>query len=124
MNTPTDPDWVVYKDTAGLISGQNTTQLTLLSSFFAAHSSIFYMKIEYIAEMYTNGYLTSVGLSGIMVKVNEPPSGGDCYLNTYDGIALSTTFTISCIGWTDPDGTVPIPNYEFYGKIQQQVRFL
>lgn len=115
MGTPSSPIWVEYQDTMGLISGQNSTQLTLSSAFFASLSTL-YMKIEYIAEIYTNHFLTAVGLSGIMVKINEPPTGGTCYLNAYNGTALSTVFTITCLGWTDPDGTTAIPNYEFYAR--------
>ena len=115
MNTPASPNWLTYIDTTGLITGQNTTQLTISSDFFASLTTL-YLKIEYIAEIYTDGFLTTIGLSGIMVKINEPPTNGTCYLNTYNGTALSTIFTITCLGWTDPDGTLPIQNYEFYGK--------
>ena len=44
------------------------------------------------------------------VIVNSPPSLGACVANPQSGIALVTTFRLSCAGWTDSD--VPL-QYKF-----------
>jgi hypothetical protein len=52
----------------------------------------------------------SSSFAAVTILTNGPPSPGQCQLDTYSGIELSTTFMLSASGWIDAD--VPI-YYEF-----------
>ncbi|CAB4035285.1 Hypothetical predicted protein, partial [Paramuricea clavata] len=53
--------------------------------------------------------------------VNSPPAGGTCAVSPSSGIALSTNFTFTCDGWTDPESPL---TYEFsYGNNQTETLF-
>jgi hypothetical protein len=84
--------------------------LSLLKSLFADYAYITDWKVLYTATVSS----TIIGSSAIVFQINQLPYGGNCKVDLYSGIALSTYFTISCYNWIDPDGQVAM--YEFYGK--------
>src|ERR1041385_22566 len=45
----------------------------------------------------------SVATSGANFVVDNPPSGGTFSATPDSGLALTTSFTLKCSGWTDPD---------------------
>lgn len=45
------------------------------------------------------------------VTVNEPPTGGSCTVSPTDGIAFTTTFSVTCSGFTDEHNPL---SYRFY----------
>lgn len=49
------------------------------------------------------GFSAAPGRAKVQVLVNEPPSGGYCDSDVQIGIALNTTFTLSCLDWEDVD---------------------
>jgi hypothetical protein len=56
-----------------------------------------------------------IGVSSIVLRRNELPTGGLCTISPSTGYAIDTLFTLNCINWVDLDGN--IVNYQFYGKI-------
>ena len=44
---------------------------------------------------------TVLGLSGLVVVLNEPPSGGTCAVTPSTGIELQDDFTVQCSRWMD-----------------------
>ncbi|XP_077869620.1 polycystin-1-like protein 2 [Saccoglossus kowalevskii] len=46
--------------------------------------------------------------------VNEPPSGGNCFVSPVVGVALATLFRVECNSIADADGTVV--SYEIFGR--------
>ena len=78
---------------------------------FQNHSSVAFWRVDFIVNK--NQKLN--GLSSVKLLVNQQPKNGNCTVDKYSGISLSTTFNIKCLNWIDPDGT--IERYEFMGKI-------
>lgn len=83
------------------------------SSVFLDNPNIFLWKFEFTLTATTpiNGIAT--GVSSMIVLVNQLPYGGTCTVSPLTGIALNTTFTVTCSNWQDKDGV--IANYAFYG---------
>jgi hypothetical protein len=52
------------------------------------------------------------GSSTLLFYKNQLPTGGNCTVSPPSG-TTTTNFTISCLGWSDPDGN--IVRYEYYG---------
>ena len=55
------------------------------------------------------------GQSSIVLKTNQLPYNGYCYVDKLSGISLSDYFHIRCENWLDRDGT--IQTYELFGKL-------
>lgn len=72
------------------------------------------LKIE--LEIFSDYYdkPPGIGVSGIVFKLNKPPSNGLCNIDPENGTAMITYFTIFCMNWEDDDGT--IDNYEYYSN--------
>jgi hypothetical protein len=52
------------------------------------------------------------GLASLTFLINQVPKNGQCFVDQYNGISLSTTFNIKCFDWIDTDGS--IERYEFF----------
>jgi hypothetical protein len=46
---------------------------------------------------------TVLGLSGLVVVLNDPPSGGGCLVTPSTGVELQDIFTVQCSQWMDED---------------------
>lgn len=44
----------------------------------------------------------------VIVRLNEPPVRGNCTVAPNRGMALVTTFTLACQGWSDTEGHYPL----------------
>ena len=53
----------------------------------------------------TPGVLGGVSIASITVQVKSPPIGGSCSVSPAVGILLTTSFSVSCNGWMDPDAS-------------------
>lgn len=62
---------------------------------------------------YENGY--STGTSSFIVLINQLPNFGSCNIDPLNGTSASTIFTIKCVDWFDPDGS--IVKYNYYGRL-------
>ena len=94
-------------DLSNEIVGNATQSVAILPSFFAKFPSSLYK----VSLSITSDNVT--GVSSAVYKGNSLPMGGTCSVDLTKGIALSTWFTITCMGWYDMDGVVA--RYEFYG---------
>ena len=91
-------------------TGQSNSDLTILSDLFTDYPLQVIWKIElvvYISSRNVSGY------SSILINVNFPPSSGSCNVNPTSGTTI-TLFTITCVGWIDPDGS--LFSFAYYGK--------
>jgi hypothetical protein len=102
--------WLLYIDQANQILGAQTNELTLSSSLFLSNPTIAFWRVEFRT---TVNQIVS-GQSSIVLKINQLPYNGYCYVDKSSGISLSDYFHIRCENWLDPDGT--IQTYEFFGK--------
>ena len=82
--------------------------MTLFPLLFSNHSNASYWKVDYAVT-----YQTLTGMATLIMKKNELPTGGSCYIDQTNGTSLSTWFTIICVNWIDPDGS--ITKYEYLG---------
>ena len=102
---------IIFKNQKNSKIGTDSNELVLKSAMFKNFSSIFFWKVELKLNL---NYSSSSGMSSIILKVNQLPTGGICYFHSLNGTSLETDFFIKCIYWSDPDGT--IEKYEFYGN--------
>lgn len=59
------------------------------------------------------------GTSDLLIKKNEPPFNGTCFVDRNKGYALETYFIIKCIDWVDIDGF--IAKYEYFGMFVKYI---
>ena len=85
------------------------------SVLFNDFSKITYWKIELTVFTTTPDQVTENGTSSLILKINQTPYNGTCFLSNSNGIAFQTYFKINCSDWTDSDGY--ITSYEFYGYL-------
>lgn len=80
---------------------------------FQDYPNTTYWKVELYTETVNNGEIKS-GMGRIVLKTNQGPYNGTCYVKTeLTGYALETDFTVNCTGWIDDDGY--ITQFEFFG---------
>lgn len=91
------------------IQGWSTQNLTLSALLFQKYPNSTYFKINLNIQ---NNNASLNGTSEIILIKNQLPTNGNCSVNPNNGSALQTNFTISCLNWYDPDGS--ISNYQFY----------
>ena len=60
------------------------------------------------------GITQYLNLSQVIVKKNELPQNGSCLVSPLSGVELKTNFTVTCMNWNDPDGSISA--YVFYCK--------
>jgi hypothetical protein len=48
----------------------------------------------------------------VWVRVNRPPSNGNCSVTPRKGVALTTSFNLACNNWIDAEGQYPL-SYSF-----------
>ena len=53
----------------------------------------------------------AIGMASLILKTNVLPKNGYCYVDKTNGTSLSTIFTIVCLNWLDPDGSINIYEY-------------
>jgi hypothetical protein len=82
----------------------------LIQSAFTDYSNITYWRVEYAATLTS---ANATGLASIIFKVNQLPNVSACSVDTTNGMAISTLFTISCPQAWDADGW--ITKFEFFG---------
>jgi len=102
--------WSIYTDPSFQILGKETNELSLSSSLFLNNPSVVFWKVEFRVTI--NQAVS--GISSVILKPNQLPYNGDCYVDRSSGISLSDFFNIICQNWIDPDGT--IQTYEYFGK--------
>lgn len=44
----------------------------------------------------------------VWVRVNRPPSNGNCTVIPRKGVALTTSFNLGCKNWIDAEGQYPL----------------
>ena len=88
------------------------TELTLFPQIFQDFPNILYWRIDFFATNEANDQKTS-GLSSLMLKKNQLPTNGLCYVDKINGTCLETWFQIKCTGWIDQDGHIVA--YEYMG---------
>jgi hypothetical protein len=91
------------------IIGAKTPSLFILPDVFTKYPSG-----EWKVELYINADNVT-GKSSLTFRTNNLPMGGSCTTDLEKGIALSTYFVITCMGWYDLDGV--ISRYEYYGNL-------
>jgi hypothetical protein len=101
--------WYQLNSTEINISGWSTQNLTLSALLFQKYPNSTYFKINLNIQ---NINLSSNGTSEIILIKNQIPINGSCSVSPNNGSALQTNFTITCLNWFDPDGS--ISNYQFY----------
>ena len=95
------------------VYGWQSDELTLTNSFFKLDTTQrFKIELTTTVTSYALGY--STGSSAMILKVNQLPKSGSCYLSPEAGWAYSTRFSIKCSNWVDSDGA--IVKYEYYGN--------
>ncbi len=94
------------------IQGWSTQNLTLSALLFQKYSNSTYFKINLNIQ---NTATSLNGTSEIILIKNQLPTNGNCSVNPINGSALQTNFTITCLNWYDPDGSVS--NYQFYATL-------
>ena len=95
------------------VYGWQSNELTLTNSFFTLDTTQRY-KIELTATVTSFALGYSTGSSAMIIKKNQLPKSGSCYLSPEAGWAYDTRFSIRCSNWKDSDGK--IVKYEFYGN--------
>jgi hypothetical protein len=48
------------------------------------------------------------GFAEVAVAVNSPPSSGSFFASPYVGVALQTSFSLSCESWVDDAEDLPL----------------
>ncbi len=91
----------------------NSKELTLLPQLFLNYSSVTYWRVDFFVQNEANPNQTLSGMASLMLKKNELPSNGLCFVDKTNGTSLQTWFQIICNNWIDPDGQ--IVSYEFMG---------
>ena len=94
--------------------GSTTNELTLTPDLFKTESLVTVWKIEYEIKYGTNAKNSFSSRTSTLLMVNQLPQSGLCSTTPSNGFVAQTLFSISCTGWTDPDGLVN--NFEFYAK--------
>lgn len=87
------------------ILGVNTKNLTIMKDLFRKNPAIKYWKFEVLYR-----FSTGISSSALHFIRNQGPTDGWCHMipsNETD----TTSFTISCLNWTDQDG---IKDYSLY----------
>ena len=91
-------------------TGPSNADLTMLSDLFMANQQQVLWQIELTV------FITSRNVSGfssVIMQVNFPPMSGICNINPLSG-TTNTLFTINCINWIDPDGS--LVSFSYYGN--------
>ena len=100
--------WTPLGNLSDIIIGVQTPNLFILSDVFSIYPSG-----DWKVELYVNADNVT-GISSLSFRTNSLPMGGTCTTDLDKGIALSTFFVITCMGWYDLDGV--ISRYEYYGN--------
>lgn len=87
----------------------NSNELSIISETFNNMSSVKHWKVTLSVIVDMN----KVGESSLIFNVNSKPFGGTCSVNSNNGYALTSYFTIKCLNWQDSDGE--IMRYEYQG---------
>ncbi len=92
--------------------GVDTLELTILPEFFLQKPEIKKWRVDF--EAYTSSFYggTAIGVSSIILGINQLPYDGTCEISPESGVTGNTTFSISCFNWTDSDGF--ISRIEYY----------
>jgi hypothetical protein len=94
--------------------GSFTPSFTLLPAVFKIDPYALIYQVSVTVTSTTSQGINS-GTSSLFFYVNRLPEGGSCSITPNTGIALSTNFTLTCSGWTDPDGS--ISQYQYFGIV-------
>jgi hypothetical protein len=103
-------NWSVYQDQSVQVTGERTSELSLSSSLFLSNPSVALWKVELKITIDQAVF----GAASIVLKPNQLPYNGICYVDKFSGISLADFFNIFCQNWIDPDGS--IQTYEYFGK--------
>jgi hypothetical protein len=99
-----------------LASGTHATEMTIFKRFFEVVKDADIFKIEFEATVYkTSSNSNATGSSILILKKNKSPYGGNCSISSYNGITITTVFTVTCQGWLDDDGRVAL--YSFSSNV-------
>lgn len=97
-----------------LYQGTETTELSVSNLLFKLKPDILLWKISLTISSLQDDILSN-GTSDLLIKKNEPPLNGTCFVDKNKGYALETYFLIKCLDWIDIDGF--IARYEYFGSI-------
>ena len=84
--------------------------MAIKADFFKQYITLFNKNVlegnqilEYTVNLMAFNGLDTNATTSMYVKINKPPEGGACSVDPQQGTALTTTFTISCWDWKDPE---------------------
>lgn len=80
---------------------------------FKYYTNVTYWKVQLTVGTSLYGKTNYVS-NELILKINQIPYNGSCFLNNQTGYALDTYFIVNCSNWIDDDGY--IISYEFYGN--------
>lgn len=70
---------------------------------------------DFIAKLVAENEYGLRGEADLFLHINQPPEGGNCSIVPETGRALIDVFTVSCLGWADPEGK-DIEHFAFWSK--------
>ena len=91
----------------------STLELSVSSIVFQLYGKCLYWKVDFQIQTFKYGIWLNTTTSMIL-KINQAPINGTCFVDLLEGYALSTLFTITCLNWIDIDGY--ITRYEYFAK--------
>jgi hypothetical protein len=105
--------WNEMANLANFTNGTTTRELTIYKEFFSLIPSVRKYKIDFIVDTVeqSTGFV-SKGTASLVIVLNDLPIPGTCSIGTTTGTSPDTLFTVTCTGWTDPDGY--IAKYSYY----------
>ncbi|GIY29651.1 polycystic kidney disease protein 1-like 2 [Caerostris darwini] len=59
---------------------------------------------DFIAKLIAENEYGLRGESDLFLHINQPPEGGNCTIVPENGRSLIDIFSVSCLGWADPEG--------------------
>lgn len=90
----------------------STQNLTITSALFQTYSNVFW-KVELTVSTLINGVIRN-GSNELILKQNDLPQNGSCFVSPLSGVSFETNFTVNCSNWYDSDGF--ISSFEFFCK--------
>jgi hypothetical protein len=88
--------------------------MLLTRDLFVNNPGQFYWKVVFTAKAQTSSNGIASGQSGVVLKLNQLPTNGNCSVWPNSGSVITTKFNMSCNNWLDNDGK--IVSYAFFGK--------
>ncbi|XP_023230775.1 uncharacterized protein LOC111630844 [Centruroides sculpturatus] len=81
-----------------------------------------YLFINVTVKAYIQEYEV-IGFAKLILRINRPPTAGNCKLKPETGYALIENYIITCSDWSDPD-ELPLKGYYVYSQKNNDFRYL